>query len=95
VIGLPVLAPVLRDEYALSLSEIGVVLAAAGVGSLATLLPWGLAADRFGERIVLVLGLAVCAAFLAGAAYARNFWSLVLLLRLSGAAGSSVNSARQ
>jgi sugar phosphate permease len=92
-IGLSVLAPVLRDEYALSLTEVGVVLATGWIGSLATLLPWGLAADRFGERIVLTLGLGGCAVTLVGAAYARGFWSLAVLLTVAGAAGSSVNSA--
>ena len=92
-IGLSVLAPVLRDELGLSLTEVGVVLAAGWIGSLATLLPWGLAADRFGERIVLTLGLAGCALCLIGAAYADGFWSLTVLLTVAGAVGSSVNSA--
>lgn len=92
-VGLPVLAPVLRDEYGLSVSEIGVLLAAGWVGSLATLLPWGLAADRFGERVVLTLGLFGCAACLVGAAYAPSFGGLLGLLALAGAAGSSVQSA--
>ena len=68
--GLPVLAPTLREEYDLSLAQIGVLLAAAWVGAPFTLLPWGLAADRFGERLVLALGLAGCAACLVGAAFA-------------------------
>lgn len=93
VTGLPVLAPTLQSEFDLSLGEIGVLLAAAWVGSTLTLLPWGLAADRFGERIALTLGLSVCAAFLAAAAFATTFWALFLLLALAGAAGSSVNSA--
>jgi MFS family permease len=91
--GLPVLAPTLQDELGLSLGEIGVLLAAAWVGSTLTLLPWGLAADRFGERAALSLGLAGCAAFLVAAAWAPGFWTLFLLLALAGAAGSSVNSA--
>jgi MFS family permease len=91
--GLPVLAPTLQDELDLSLAEIGVLLAAAWVGSTVTLLPWGLAADRFGERVALSLGLAACGAFLVAAAWAPGFWTLFLLLALAGAAGSSVNSA--
>ncbi len=93
VTGLPVLAPTLQTELDLSLGQIGVLLAAAWVGSTLTLLPWGLAADRFGERIALTLGLSACALFLAGAAFATTFWALFLLLALAGAAGSSVNSA--
>ena len=92
-IGLPVLVPTLREEYGLSLAQIGVLLAAEWVGALVTMLPWGIAADRFGERVVLALGLSVCAAFLVAAAYAPDFESLVVLLALAGGAGSSVNSA--
>jgi sugar phosphate permease len=92
-IGLPVLVPTLREEYDLSLGQIGVVLGAEWVGALLTMLPWGIAADRFGERVVLVLGLAGCAGFLIGAANAPDFGSLVVLLALAGGAGASVNSA--
>jgi sugar phosphate permease len=93
VTGLPVLAPSLRDEFDLSLAEVGILLAAAWVGSTLTLLPWGLAADRFGERVVLALGLGGCAACLFAAAYASSFGLLLVLLGLAGASGSSVNSA--
>ena len=92
-IGLPVLAPALRDEYGLSIAEIGVVLTSEWVGTLATLLLWGLAADRVGERIVLTAGLGLCAGVLALAAFARSFVELVALLALAGAAGVGVNSA--
>ena len=92
-IGLPVLVPTLREEYDLSLGQIGVVLGAEWIGALVTMLPWGIAADRYGERVVLALGLGACAAFLVGAAYAPDFGSLVALLALAGAAGASVNSA--
>lgn len=63
------------------------------VGTLLTLLAWGLAADRFGERLVLGAGLGGCAAFLAAAAYAPSLPWLVAFLALAGAWGSSVNSA--
>jgi sugar phosphate permease len=92
-IGLPVLVPTLREEYGLSLGQIGVLLAAEWIGAVVTMLPWGIAADRFGERLVLGLGLGACSAFIVGAAYATDFESLLALLALAGAAGSSVNSA--
>ena len=92
-IGLAVLAPVLREEYGLTLGEVGVVLAAGWIGATVTLLPWGLAADRWGERVVLSLGLLGSAACLVGAAYAPSFGALLLFLVLAGAAGASVNSA--
>ena len=57
LLALPVLAPALRSKYALDLTEIGVVLSAQWVGATVTLLPWGLLADRIGERLVLTLPL--------------------------------------
>ena len=87
------LAPALRDRYDLSLTQIGVVLAAGGIGVLVTLLPWGLAADRIGERAVLVAGLGTCGLLLVATAYAPGFLSLVVLLGLAAAAGGGVSSA--
>jgi sugar phosphate permease len=92
-IGLPVLAPTLRDEYGLSLTQIGIVLSAEWVGALLTLLAWGLAADRAGERPVLAFGLVGCAAALAGAAFAPDFTVLVLLLGAAGGSGAGVIAA--
>ena len=92
-IGLPVIVPQLREEFDLSLGQIGVVLAASWVGTTLTLFPWGLAADRFGERLVLTTGLLGCAVCLVGAAFASSYEELVLALGLVGAAGGAVNSA--
>jgi nitrate/nitrite transporter NarK len=92
-IGLPVIVPQLREEYELSLGQIGVLLAASWIGTALTLLPWGLAADRFGERVALTVGMLASAGFLVGAAYASSFEELVVFLGLVGAAGSAVNSA--
>jgi sugar phosphate permease len=92
-IGLPVLAPALREAYGLSLFQVGVVLDSVWVGTMATLLPWGLLADRVGERLVLAAGLAACGGAVVGAAFTGSFWSLFLLLALAGAGGASVNSA--
>ena len=91
--GLAVLAPVLRDRYHLSLTQIGVLLGGASVGAVATLLPWGLAADRIGERATATVGLLGAAAGLAGAAYAPGFVTLVVLLALANAFGASTNTA--
>ena len=43
LLGLPVLAPILREEFDLTLTEVGIVLASVWVGPIFTLLPWGLA----------------------------------------------------
>ena len=92
-LGIPVLAPQLRDEYGLSLTQVGVVLAAVSIGSVATLLPWGLLTDRLGERGVLASGLAAAGVALAAAAFTSGYALLVTTLVLAGAAGASVNAA--
>src|SRR5581483_1698429 len=91
--GLAVLAPTLRHRYDLSLSQVGVMLGVANVGSMLTLLAWGLAADRMGERATATVGLAGAAAGLAFAAYAPDFAVLVAALSIAGAFGASVNTA--
>ena len=93
IIGLPVLAPALRDAHDLSLLQVGVVLDALWIGTLLTLLPWGVLADRIGERLVLATGLVACAAALVAAGRAGGFVTLILLIGLAGAAGASVNAA--
>ena len=93
IIGLPVLAPTLRDEHSLSLVQVGVVLDSLWIGTLLTLLPWGLLADRRGERLVLATGLTACAGALVAAGYADAFGPLIVLILLAGAAGASVNAA--
>jgi sugar phosphate permease len=92
-IGLPVIVPQLREDFDLSLGQIGVVLAASWVGTTLTLFPWGLAADRFGERLVLATGMLGSALCLGAASLASSFSELVVWLGLVGAAGGAVNSA--
>jgi sugar phosphate permease len=93
LLGLPVLAPALRAELDLSVSEVGIVLASVWVGPVFTLLPWGVASDRVGERVVLAVGLALMGAFVCAAAFVSNAVQLVSLLGLASAAGASVNAA--
>jgi sugar phosphate permease len=91
--GVAVLAPALRDEHRLTLSEVGVLIAASLAGSVLSLVPWGFAADRFGERVVLGVGLAGSGAALLAAAEASSFAALAIFLGLAGLAGASVQSA--
>lgn len=92
-VGLPALAPAIRAEYRLSLSETGVVLAAVGIGMLFTLLAWGLLADRFDERLVIAVGLVGAGAAFAAAAGTTSLGALVGTLIAAGALGASVNAA--
>jgi sugar phosphate permease len=69
------------------------VIAAPWIGPIATLLPWGLLADRLGERRVLAAGLGLCGGLTSPVAFTSDFLALVVLLGLAGGAGASVNSA--
>ena len=92
-VGLAVIAPQLREEFGLSLGHVGALLSAAWLGAFLTLLPWGVATDRFGERVVLSLGLFASAVCLAVASFAASFELLLTFLALAGATGASVNAA--
>jgi sugar phosphate permease len=93
LLGLPVLAPILREEFDLTLTEVGIVVASVWVGPIFTLLPWGLAADRWGERLALAVGLTAMGLLVGAAAAVDDFYAFVGLMGLASAAGSSVNSA--
>ena len=93
LIGVSAIAPAIRDDYGLSLEQLGLLLAAVSLGQLVALLPWGLATDRFGERPVLVSGLGLASVALAGCAAVDSFSALFPLVVAAGALGASVNSA--
>ena len=92
-LGLPAVAPQLRDEYSLSLAATGALLAASTVGIIATLLAWGALADRIGERAVIGIGLTGAALALAAASRTGSAAGLGACLVAAGAFGSSANAA--
>src|SRR6202795_1790204 len=61
--GLAYLIPAFRAE-GLSLEQAGILVACPTAGLLLTLVAWGAAADRWGERLVLGAGLALAGAIL-------------------------------
>jgi len=93
LLGLPAIAPAIQDRYELRLTQVGVVLAAISVGSLATMLLWGIVADRIGERAVIAIGQTGTAGALVWAGYASSYRELVGALAAVGALGAGVNAA--
>lgn len=85
--------PQLRHDDHLSLAAAGWVVAAPSIGLLATLILWGAAADRRGERGVMALGLALAGLFLVAAATVHGTLPRFVFLALAGAGGASVNAA--
>ncbi|HWX03476.1 MFS transporter [Collimonas sp.] len=99
--GIPITAVLIRSSYHLSNSELGLVLGLMGLGIAISELPWGLLTDRWGDRPVLLTGLAATAAALAlmalfVAPVAGHIPALPLLaagLLLVGLLGGSVNGS--
>lgn len=90
--GLPAIGPAIRAEYDLSLSGFGTLLGAVWLGATATLIPWGLATDRLGERMALSVGLFGTGMALAvGAAGGRLL--LMVTFVLAGLLGAVANVA--
>jgi sugar phosphate permease len=91
--GLPALGPALRDTFALSLTEVGLVFSAVAAGVCLTLLPWGMLTDRIGERPVMSAGLTALAAVLAATAFAPSYGALLAGMFAAGAMGASATGA--
>jgi sugar phosphate permease len=90
--GLAYLIPALRAS-GLSLAQAGVIVACPTAGLLLTLVAWGAAADRWGERRILAAGLGAAGLVLLLAARARGMAALGACLVVAGAAGASVYAA--
>jgi sugar phosphate permease len=87
--GLAYLIPAFRDQ-GLSLERIGFLVACPTVGVMCTLIAWGAAADRWGERVVLSTGLGLAGLVLVAAQWAHGPTSLAVCFVVAGAAGGSV-----
>ena len=94
--GLPSIAPALRATFDLSLPQVGLVLSALTVGAVVSLVPWGLVADRVGERVVLFIGLTGAAGALFTSLAVEGAPALSACLLAGGMLGSvaSVASGR-
>ncbi|MGD9958066.1 MFS transporter [Nocardioides sp.] len=89
--GVPYLLPQVQGAFDVSLFMGSMLVAAPTAGMVLTLLPWGYAADRIGDRPVMVAGLLGATASLLFVALADSVVGLGLLLMLAGGFGASVN----
>lgn len=90
--GLPFLIPALRAE-GLSLGQAGVLVACPSGGLLLALIAWGAAADRWGERLVLSIGLGAAGLVLLAGMAVRGTVALGACFVLAGAAGAAVHAS--
>lgn len=90
--GLAYLLPAFLAE-GMTLGEAGLLASAPLAGLLLTLVAWGAAADRWGERWILVAGLAAAGLVLVAAARMHGTAALGWCLLAAGAAGASVHAS--
>ena len=99
--GFPMTAIQLRTGYGLDAWSLGLMLGMMGLGVAISELPWGMLADHWGDRPVLLLGLGGSALVLAcmtvwGAPHSGHTPGLALVyagLLVTGLLGGSVNGA--
>ncbi|WP_433266303.1 MFS transporter [Actinosynnema sp. CS-041913] len=91
-LGLPAITPQLREYFDLTLPQVGLLLGAVNLGTMLTLVLWGVAADRRGERLVMTIGGVGAAACLGLAALDGPVVAGLALVGV-GLFGASVNAA--
>src|SRR3954469_24162497 len=91
--GLPYLIPALRADNGLSLREAAIVISCPVAGLLVALTLWGVAADRWGERIILCTGLSVAGVALLAATATSSTTALGVCFFVAGAGGASIHAA--
>jgi sugar phosphate permease len=91
--GLPFLIPTLQAEHGLSLTSASVLISAPLLGLLMALIVWGAAADRYGERIVMTVGIGLTGVFVLVSLLLPGFVLFGAGLLVAGACAASVNAA--
>ena len=91
--GAAFLIPTLHESRGLDLADAGLLSAMPSIGMVFTLIAWGYAVDRLGERLVLTLGSALTAAAAFAAAASEDLVVTGAFLLLGGMAAASSNSA--
>ena len=91
--GLPAVSPAIQETFDLTLVEVTAVFTAFALGTVLTLLAWGMLSDRRGERAVISGGLAGGALAMLAAASSHGYTALLIWMLLAGMLGSSALAA--
>jgi len=91
--GLPAVAPAIQESFDLSLVQVTGVFTAFAIGTVVTLLAWGVLSDRHGERIVIAAGLGAGALAMFAAGHADGYVALLAWMTLAGMMGSAAVAA--
>ena len=91
--GLPYLIPALRADNGVSLREAAIIISCPVAGLLVALTLWGIAADRWGERIILCTGLSIAGLALLAATRTSGTGELGACFFVAGTGGASIHAA--
>jgi MFS family permease len=87
------LIPLLHSQRGLSLAQAGLLAAAPSLGLVLSLVAWGAATDRWGERRILVIGLILTTVAVVAASFASGYGALGAILVVTGIGAASTSSA--
>ena len=85
--GYPFESIYLNERLGISLTAIGLIYGLAQLGGLPMQIVGGAAADRFGRRGVLIIGITATIVLFEGLAFARSVWLVVALIAFEAAFG--------
>jgi MFS family permease len=87
------LIPLLHTERGLTLAQAGLLAAAPNLGLVVSLVAWGAATDRWGERRMLVSGLLIATIAVVVASFVSSYSALGVILIFAGIGAASTNAA--
>lgn len=83
--GIPLLLPMIREDFAISFTEAGILSAAAAVSYAFAQIPAGYLSDRYGPRRLFLIGLLAWPTLCVALALTHAYWLAVAILFVAGA----------
>ncbi|HEX7075559.1 MAG TPA: MFS transporter [Hyphomicrobiaceae bacterium] len=93
LLALPPLFPLIRDDLDVSYAALGLLLTVLNVATGLFQVPAGILVDRLGARTILVAGLSLMAAAMAGIGLADSYWTMIPLIVAAGIGNSVFHPA--
>ena len=90
---LPPILPILKADLGVSYAALGLIMTGYGIAAGVAQTPVGFLIDRIGGRPALAVGMAIQASCIALMGLATDYWQLLVLYSLAGAANTVYHPA--